>query len=359
MLLNDGRVVTTSSSSVEGEDITIYGKGTQTRSFCYVDDLIEGMERMMDAENFTGPVNLGNPEEYTILELRRRSSQPNRDRRCPQAASFRRPDAAARYHAQTKAGVGTRCFGDQRLTENYRIFQKGIVPLGRLRRPLLCLRGMIMDKTRASIIAVIPARYGSTRFPGKALALIKDKPMIRWVYERTQRSRLVDRVVVATDDERIRQVITAFGGDAVMTSPEHPTGTDRVSEVAEQTRLRYRVMSRGDEPLIHPDDRSGYFHFWMIIVPMGTLFPKSTSGKKLSTGGQVVSWGCLARPFRDRDHWSENSFTELSSLAPCISILACHVYRRFSLAYAKMPQTPLEARKQNLARSIRIPDQAV
>jgi UDP-glucuronate decarboxylase len=70
MLLNDGRVVSNFIvQALKGEDITIYGKGTQTRSFCYVDDLIEGMERMMDAENFTGPVNLGNPEEYTILEL--------------------------------------------------------------------------------------------------------------------------------------------------------------------------------------------------------------------------------------------------------------------------------------------------
>jgi len=70
MLLNDGRVVSNFIvQALKSEDITIYGKGTQTRSFCYVDDLIEGMERMMDAENFTGPVNLGNPEEYTILEL--------------------------------------------------------------------------------------------------------------------------------------------------------------------------------------------------------------------------------------------------------------------------------------------------
>jgi UDP-glucuronate decarboxylase len=70
MLLNDGRVVSNFIvQALKGEDITIYGKGTQTRSFCYVDDLIEGMESMMDAENFTGPVNLGNPEEYTILEL--------------------------------------------------------------------------------------------------------------------------------------------------------------------------------------------------------------------------------------------------------------------------------------------------
>lgn len=70
MLLNDGRVVSNFIvQALKGEAITIYGKGTQTRSFCYVDDLIEGMARMMDAENFTGPVNLGNPEEYTILEL--------------------------------------------------------------------------------------------------------------------------------------------------------------------------------------------------------------------------------------------------------------------------------------------------
>ncbi len=70
MLLNDGRVVSNFIvQALKGEEITIYGKGTQTRSFCYVDDLIEGMVRMMDAENFTGPVNLGNPEEYTILEL--------------------------------------------------------------------------------------------------------------------------------------------------------------------------------------------------------------------------------------------------------------------------------------------------
>jgi UDP-glucuronate decarboxylase len=70
MLLNDGRVVSNFIvQALKGEPITIYGKGTQTRSFCYVDDLIEGMARMMDTENFTGPVNLGNPEEYTILEL--------------------------------------------------------------------------------------------------------------------------------------------------------------------------------------------------------------------------------------------------------------------------------------------------
>jgi 3-deoxy-manno-octulosonate cytidylyltransferase (CMP-KDO synthetase) len=81
-----------------------------------------------------------------------------------------------------------------------------------------------------SVIAIIPARYGSTRFPGKALAMIKDKPMIQWVYERTRQSSLVKRVVVATDDERIKRAVTSFGGEAVMTSSSHrrePTGSPR------------------------------------------------------------------------------------------------------------------------------------
>ncbi len=70
MLPNDGRVVSNFIiQALKGQDITVYGKGSQTRSFCYVDDLIEGMVRMMNTENFTGPVNLGNPEEYSILEL--------------------------------------------------------------------------------------------------------------------------------------------------------------------------------------------------------------------------------------------------------------------------------------------------
>jgi UDP-glucuronate decarboxylase len=70
MLADDGRVVSNFIvQALRGEDITVYGKGSQTRSFCYVDDLVDGMVRMMNSENFIGPVNLGNPEEYTILEL--------------------------------------------------------------------------------------------------------------------------------------------------------------------------------------------------------------------------------------------------------------------------------------------------
>ncbi|MCB1321667.1 MAG: NTP transferase domain-containing protein, partial [Leptospiraceae bacterium] len=86
-----------------------------------------------------------------------------------------------------------------------------------------------MDK----VLGAIPARYDSTRFPGKPLARIGDKPMIQWVYEAARRCRVLDHIVVATDDERIRDAVTAFGGDVILTGDHHQSGTDRLSEVAD------------------------------------------------------------------------------------------------------------------------------
>ena len=105
-----------------------------------------------------------------------------------------------------------------------------------------------MKDKQTSIIAIIPARYGSTRFPGKSLALIKGKPMIQWVYERTKRSRLVNRVIVATDDDRILKAVAAFSGEGVMTSPEHATGTDRIAEVAKNLDCDLVVNVQGMSP---------------------------------------------------------------------------------------------------------------
>ncbi|MDP2982503.1 MAG: 3-deoxy-manno-octulosonate cytidylyltransferase [Candidatus Latescibacter sp.] len=101
-------------------------------------------------------------------------------------------------------------------------------------------------------VAIIPARYGSTRLPGKALIDIEGKPLIRRVYERVSGASLVSRVVVATDDPRIARAITSFGGEAVMTSPEHKTGTDRAAEAALKTGGEIIVNVQGDEPLIDP-----------------------------------------------------------------------------------------------------------
>jgi 3-deoxy-manno-octulosonate cytidylyltransferase (CMP-KDO synthetase) len=105
---------------------------------------------------------------------------------------------------------------------------------------------------KPSIVAVIPARFASTRFPGKPLTLIAGHPMIEWVYRRTSRARSVASVVVATDDSRIRKAVEAFGGSVVMTSRRHRSGTDRIAEVARQVRAPIIVNVQGDEPLIDP-----------------------------------------------------------------------------------------------------------
>jgi 3-deoxy-manno-octulosonate cytidylyltransferase (CMP-KDO synthetase) len=103
------------------------------------------------------------------------------------------------------------------------------------------------------IIGVIPARYASSRFPGKPLADIHGKPMIWWVYQQAKKVAELDEVIVATDDERIRTVVQAFGGKAAMTSNKHPTGTDRVAEIADMIAADVYVNIQGDEMLVEPD----------------------------------------------------------------------------------------------------------
>jgi 3-deoxy-manno-octulosonate cytidylyltransferase (CMP-KDO synthetase) len=102
------------------------------------------------------------------------------------------------------------------------------------------------------VLAVIPARYGSTRFPGKPLALINGKPMIQWVCERTAQAKMIDRVIVASDDQRIKDAVENFGGKAVLTDSNHPTGTDRIAEAIAGLNCDLVVNVQGDEPLIPP-----------------------------------------------------------------------------------------------------------
>ncbi|NLY83151.1 MAG: 3-deoxy-manno-octulosonate cytidylyltransferase [Acholeplasmataceae bacterium] len=104
------------------------------------------------------------------------------------------------------------------------------------------------------VLCVIPARYASTRLPGKPLALIAGKPMIQHVYERASRAAIPSEVVVATDSELVAEAVRNFGGKVMMTSPEHPSGTDRLAEVA----LSYGdadviINVQGDEPMIPPE----------------------------------------------------------------------------------------------------------
>ena len=112
--------------------------------------------------------------------------------------------------------------------------------------------GLALDSDSGPVIAIIPARYQSSRLPGKALADIGGRPMIEHVYRRASAASSVSSVLVATDDERILEVVRAFGGVACLTSPDHPSGTDRLAEVAAALASEIVVNVQGDEPLIEP-----------------------------------------------------------------------------------------------------------
>ena len=113
------------------------------------------------------------------------------------------------------------------------------------------------DQSQYNFTGIIPARYASSRFPGKPLAFIGSKTMIQRVYE--QASKLLDHVYVATDDKRIYDTVTGFGGKAVMTSPDHKSGTDRCAEAVDKIvkeagrKIDIVVNIQGDEPFVKPE----------------------------------------------------------------------------------------------------------
>lgn len=113
-----------------------------------------------------------------------------------------------------------------------------------------------MITIKPSVIAIIPARYESNRFPGKPLAMIGEKPMIQHVVERAKAVELLSSVVVATDDERIAQCVEGFGGKYVLTRKDHVSGTDRLAEAAELLKISEHdvvVNIQGDQPLFKPE----------------------------------------------------------------------------------------------------------
>jgi 3-deoxy-manno-octulosonate cytidylyltransferase (CMP-KDO synthetase) len=113
-----------------------------------------------------------------------------------------------------------------------------------------------------SVIAIIPARYGSTRLPAKALAEIDGVPMVVRVWRQTKLARSLDRVIVATDDERIAEPVRAAGGEAMMTAATHPSGTDRIAEVARKIRADIYLNVQGDQPFTDPRDLDA------LVAPM-------------------------------------------------------------------------------------------
>lgn len=202
------------------------------------------------------------------------------------------------------------------------------------------------------VTVVIPARYASTRFPGKPLADLCGKPMIQWVYERSAKCEAIDQVIVATDDQRIFQAVQGFGGRAVMTRADHPTGTDRLAEVAANLDSELIVNVQGDEPLIDPAMIEAAVAPLLADpgIPMGTL---KTALKSLEeyTNPNVVKvvtdlhgfalyFSRAAIPFpRDFQNALPQRWQELATAKH----IGLYVYRReFLLQYPDLTPTPLE-----------------
>ncbi|HUH73705.1 MAG TPA: 3-deoxy-manno-octulosonate cytidylyltransferase [Chitinophagales bacterium] len=121
------------------------------------------------------------------------------------------------------------------------------------------------------ITGIIPARYASSRFPGKPLTLIDGRPMIQHVYEQCLQSKYLSDVIIATDDERIAEAIRQFGGEYMMTSSSHPSGTDRCAEVCSRIETDAVINIQGDEPRIHPEQIDQVARLLLNRSPICTL----------------------------------------------------------------------------------------
>jgi 3-deoxy-manno-octulosonate cytidylyltransferase (CMP-KDO synthetase) len=196
------------------------------------------------------------------------------------------------------------------------------------------------------ILGVIPARFASTRFPGKVLAQIAAKSMLQHVYERASLSTYLTSVIIATDDEGICTVARKFGARVRMTRSDHLSGTDRVAEVASAEDVEIVVNIQGDEPLISPDAIDAAI-LPLVHEPdlvMGTLKKRIEDPREITDpnvvkvvtnrSGDAVYFSRCAIPFA----------REPSGGTPYFKHIGLYVYRRdFLLAYPALPVGPLEA----------------
>lgn len=195
----------------------------------------------------------------------------------------------------------------------------------------------------AKIVGLIPARYHSTRLPGKPLALINGRPMIEHVYKRAVQSAYLEEVWVATDDLRIKETVEGFGGQAVMTSASHATGTDRLAEAAAKLEAEIIVNIQGDEPLIDPVmiDTAVKPLLNHPELQMATLKQEITAEEDKNSPNVVkVVTDChnLALYFSR----SLMPYPRVKG-AKVYKHIGLYVYRKdFLLQFSKMPQTPLE-----------------
>jgi len=209
------------------------------------------------------------------------------------------------------------------------------------------------------VLAVIPARYGSTRFEGKPLADILGKPMIQHVYEGLSESNLIERIVVATDDQRIVEAVQSFGGNAVMTSPHHRAGTDRVAEVARRFKAEIIANVQGDEPLIkgRTVDRAIRPLLTDDTLLMSTLVTRfqdrkdwvspNTAKVVVDRKGYALYFSRAPIPFPRDSNMGQPPSLSVAPEEPfpteAFKHIGVYVFRRrFLFQYAKMSPTPLE-----------------
>jgi len=201
------------------------------------------------------------------------------------------------------------------------------------------------------VVAIIPSRYDSVRFPGKSLVDICGKPMIQHVYERASEVELFEQVIVATDDTRIRDAVLKFGGVAQMTSTEHRTGTDRLAEVAKDLDADIVVNIQGDEPLIQPEMIEQAIHPLLKEpeVAIGTLKHKIETPADLFNPNVVkvitdifdraLYFSRSPIPNLKGKDMQKNGFYDFTFYRH----IGLYSYRRdFLLTFITLPQTPLE-----------------
>ena len=211
--------------------------------------------------------------------------------------------------------------------------------------PPVSYTGLSHSRVSVSAVAIIPARYESTRLPGKALADIAGRPMIEHVYRRAAEAASVGRVIVATDDARIKAAVERFGGECVMTSASHQSGTDRLAEVAASLSEDVIVNVQGDEPLLEPSMIDA------AVAPFvsDASLMMSTLRKRITDPAELQS-PHVTKVVVDRDGFAlyfsraPIPFTRSGQpAAPAWRHVGLYVYRRACLLrLARLPQTDLE-----------------
>jgi 3-deoxy-manno-octulosonate cytidylyltransferase (CMP-KDO synthetase) len=211
--------------------------------------------------------------------------------------------------------------------------------------------------TDSKVIAVIPARWASSRFPGKPLALIKGKPMVQWVFEQASKAECVSEVIVATDDDRILETVIGFGGHAVMTSSDHESGTDRIAEVARDRECEIVVNVQGDEPLIPPEniDRvvrpllegvlESTVTLRISIKTHDELMDRNITKVVVDSSSSALYFSKAPIPW-NRDEWANES-TQHSFIDPLKPFWYKHIglyaYRKnFLMEFGSLPESRLE-----------------